>query len=70
MCLSASRPYGRHYDLHPIIQAENGTYHNVAINIFDDEVTDIFDSGISPVLIKLKGAESPMLCWLDMDLGK
>ena len=67
MCLSASMPCGSHYGLRPMVQTWDRTYHNVRVNIFDNEVANVFDRSIAPVLIKLKGWDSRVLRWIRMD---
>jgi len=59
VCLSASRSCEYYYGLRHMIQARNGTYHNITV--------DIFDSGIALVLSKLKRWASRILCWIRMD---
>ena len=51
------------------VQVEVKTHHHVAVDILDDKITNILNSGISMIFIQRPGRAYTSLHWRPVDLG-
>jgi hypothetical protein len=45
-------------------------YHDIAIDVFDDEIANIFDRSIAMVIVQCPGGAGRVVCWLRVDPRK
>jgi hypothetical protein len=56
--------------MNTLLQGRVGAYHDVVVDVFDDEVTQVFDGSIATTFLQGSGVAVRILCWICREWGK